>query len=203
MPKTTYGESAGGPRQVGVVTIETDEGIQGHSFLGSSLQSGDELAGQVLQRLKPAVMGRNPLDIGAIWQDLWARHRRVASPAICAVDVALWDIAGKVAGLPIHRLIGTYRDKVPAYASSASMSDPQQYVDEALSFRDRGWTAYKIHPVKNPKKDVEICAAVKNAIGDSMVLMLDSMWVYGYEDALRVGLAIQEMGYYWYEDPLA
>jgi L-alanine-DL-glutamate epimerase-like enolase superfamily enzyme len=203
VPKTTYSDEAGGARQVGVVTIQTDEGVEGHAFLGSAFQGADEFAGQVLTRLKPLVLGRNPLDIGAIWLDLWSRNRRVAPTAICAVDVALWDIAGKVAGLPIHRLIGTCREKVPAYASSFSMEDPQAYVDEALSFRERGWTAYKIHPRKNPTKDLEICAAVKRAVGDTMVLMLDSMWAYGYEEALRVGLAIQELGFYWYEDPLA
>ncbi len=204
VPKTTYSDEAGGgTKQVGVVTIRTDEGVEGHSFLGSAFQGADEFAGQVLQRLKPLVMGRNPLDTGAIWLDLWSRNRRVAAPAICAVDVALWDIAGKVAGLPIHRLLGTCRDRAPAYASSASMSSPRDYVDEALSFRERGWQAYKIHPRKDPKQDLEICAAVKQAVGDTMVLMLDSMWAYGYEEALRVGLAIQEMGFYWYEDPLA
>ena len=203
VPKTTYSDQAGGPRQVGVVTVETDEGVAGHSFLGSAFQGADELAGQVLGRLKPVVLGRNPLDIGAIWQDLWSRNRRVAAPAICAVDVALWDIAGRVAGLPIHRLLGTCREKAPAYASSASLGSPQEYVEEALSFRERGWQAYKIHPRKDPAKDLEICTAVKQAVGDSMVLMLDSMWAYGYEQALRVGLAIQEMGFYWYEDPLA
>lgn len=202
VPETTYSDQAGGTRQVGVVTIQTDEGVEGHSFLGSAFQGADEFASPLLQRLKPVVMGRNPLDIGAIWQDLWARNRRVAVHSIAAVDVALWDIAGKVAGLPIHRLIGTCREKVPAYASSHSMSGPQDYVDEALGFRERGWQAYKIHPRKNPKQDLEICAAVKEAVGDSMVLMLDAMWAYGYEQAVRVGLAIQEMGFYWYEDPL-
>ena len=203
VPPTTYTDSVGGSRQVGVVTIQTDEGVEGHSFLGSAFQGADEFAAQVLTRLKPLVVGRNPLDIGAIWLDLWSRNRRVANNSICAIDVALWDLAGKVAGLPIHRLLGTCREKAPAYASSASMSHPQQYVDEALSFRERGWQAYKIHPVKDPKRDLEICAAVKQAVGDTMVLMLDSMWAYGYEDALKVGLAAQEMGFYWYEDPLA
>jgi L-alanine-DL-glutamate epimerase-like enolase superfamily enzyme len=202
-PETTYTTVVGGSKEVGVVTITTDEGVEGHSFLGSASQGADEFAAQVLRRLKPLVIGRNPLDIGAIWADMWRLNRLVAPQAICAVDVALWDIAGIVAGLPIHRLIGTCRDAVPAYASSAVMTSPQDYVEEALSFRSRGWQAYKIHPQRDPKKDVEICRAVKEAVGDSMVLMLDSIWSYGYEEALRVGLAIQEMGFHWYEDPLA
>jgi L-alanine-DL-glutamate epimerase-like enolase superfamily enzyme len=148
-------------------------------------------------------MGRNPLDIGAIWLDLWRANRNVDTRAICSVDVALWDIAGKVANLPIHRLLGTCRESAPAYASSAVMPHTQDYVDEALRFREAGWPAYKIHPHCVPTEDLDICQAVKQAVGDSMVLMLDSMWSYRYEEALRVGLAIQEMGYYWYEDPLA
>ena len=204
VPPTTYRDSfGGGSTDVGVVTIATDEGLVGHSFLGSASAGADQYAAQVLKRLKPLVMGRNPLDIGAIWADLWRANRNVDSRSICAVDVALWDIAGKAANLPIHRLLGTCRDSAPAYASSAVMPRAQDYVDEALRFREAGWTAYKIHPRCVPKLDVEVCAAVHDAVGDSMVLMLDSMWSYSYEDAVRVGLAIQDLGFYWYEDPLA
>lgn len=203
VPRTTYQVPFGGAVQVGVVKITTDEGVEGHAFLGSASTGGDAFAAEVIRWLKPLVVGRNPLDIGAIWADLWSRNRQVSMRSIGAVDVALWDVAGKVANLPIHRLIGTCRERVPAYASSASMSRPEDYVEEALSFRECGWTAYKIHPQRNPKRDVAICKAVKEAVGDSLVLMLDSMWSYGYEDAVRVGLAVQEMGFFWYEDPLA
>ena len=204
VPPVNYtGTAAGGTKEVGVVTIATDEGVEGHSFLGTSNQGADEFLHEVIGRLKPVVMGRNPLDIGAIWQDLWFRNRVASTRSICSVDVALWDIAGKVANLPLHRLIGTCRDKAPAYASSAVMEHPEQYAEEALSFREKGWTTYKIHPPRRWKEDIVVCEAVKKAVGDTMVLMLDSTWSYSYEEALRVGLAIQEMGYYWYEDPLA
>jgi L-alanine-DL-glutamate epimerase-like enolase superfamily enzyme len=203
IPPVNYtGYTAGGKKEVGVVTISTDEGVEGHSFLGTSNQGADEYVHEVINRLKPVVMGRNPLDIGAIWQDLWFRNRVASTRSICSVDVALWDIAGKVANLPLHRLLGTCREKAPAYASSAVMEHPEQYAEEALSFRERGWTTYKIHPPRRWKEDIAVCEAVKKAVGDTMVLMLDSTWAYGYEEALRVGLAIQEMDYYWYEDPL-
>jgi L-alanine-DL-glutamate epimerase-like enolase superfamily enzyme len=193
----------GGATNVGVVSIQTDEGLVGHSFLGSASAGADQFAPEILQRLKPLVMGRNPLDIGVIWADLWRTTRQVDPKSVCAIDVALWDIAGQAANLPIHRLLGTCRDRVPAYASSAVLAGPRDYVAEALRFRDAGWTAYKIHPRCVPRQDIEVCRAVKDAVGDGMVLMLDSMWSYSYEDAVRVGRAIQEMGYYWYEDPLA
>jgi L-alanine-DL-glutamate epimerase-like enolase superfamily enzyme len=198
VPPVNYtGTTAGGVKEVGVVTIATDEGVEGHSFLGTSNRGADEFLHEVIGRLKPLLIGRNPLDIGAIWNDLWARNRVASTYSICAVDVALWDIAGKVANLPLHRLFGTYRDKAPAYASSAVLDSPEAYAEEALRFREQGWTAYKIHPPRFWKRDIEVCEAVKKAVGDTMVLMLDSTWCYGYEEALRVGLAIQEMGYYW------
>ena len=174
----------GGERQLGVVTIHTDEGVEGHSFLGSARQGADVFAGPLMDMLKPVVVGRNPLDIGA-------------------VDVALWDIAGKVAGLPIHQLLGSCKEHVPAYASSAWLPSPEAYAEEALHFRSLGWTAYKMHPHGVPKEDVAICRAVREAVGEDMVLMLDSMWAYNYEEALRVGRAIEELDYFWYEDPLA
>ena len=88
VPITYYTDQFGGSKQIGVVTIKTDEGVEGHSFLGNANQGADEFAKQVLERLKPVVIGRNPLDIGAIWQDLWKRSRRVATHSICAIDVA-------------------------------------------------------------------------------------------------------------------
>ena len=193
----------GGEKSMGLLTIQTDEGVEGRSFLGSARQGADAFAGPLMELLKPLVVGRNPLDIGAIWAEMWPLNRWVSPRAIGAVDVALWDVAGKVAGLPIHRLLGTCRNRVPAYSSSSWLDSPEDYAEEALHYRSRGWTAYKIHPHGSPKEDVEICRAVREATGDSIVLMLDPMWSYSYEEALRVGRAAEEMGFFWYEDPLA
>src|SRR5207302_5102991 len=77
------------------------------------------------QFLKPVVMGQNPLDRERLYQGLWQRNRATTYRAIGAVDIALWDIAGKVAGQPIHRLLGSYRDSVPAYASSAVLASKE------------------------------------------------------------------------------
>src|SRR5439155_329673 len=123
--------------------------------------------------------------------------------AIGAVDIALWDIAGKVAGQPIHRLLGSYRDTVPAYASSAVLASKEAYAEEATRFKAEGWTAYKIHPPTDPKVDIEVCEAVRRSVGDRFTVMLDSTWAYVYPDALRVGQAVERLGFHWYEDPLA
>ncbi len=194
--------SFGGHKLLGIVTVHTDEGVEGHAFLGSSRQGADAYAGPLMEFIKPFLVGRNPLDSGAIWERLWKMNRSVSTNAIGAVDVALWDIAGKVAGLPIHRLLGTCRDRVPAYASSGWLPTPEAYGEEARHFQSLGWPAYKIHPHGVPRDDIRICQAVRQAVGDEMVLMLDAMWAYGYENAMRVGRAIEALDYFWYEDPL-
>ena len=200
--KTGVGTAFGGDKLLGILTIGTDEGVEGHSFLGSSRQGADDFAGPLMSFLKPLIMGRNPLDIGDIWRLMWKQNRSVTTNAIGAIDVALWDIAGKVAGLPIHRLLGTCREQIPAYSSTAYHATVEEYQEEALQFKAMGWKAHKIHPHGDPAMDIKIAQGVREAVGNDIKLMLDSMWAYCYEDALRVGRAIEELDYYWYEDPL-
>jgi L-alanine-DL-glutamate epimerase-like enolase superfamily enzyme len=206
IPSTTYGRHTGrfaGKSQLGLLTLRTDEGVEGHAFLGSAMR-GAHLDGEsLIQQLKPLVMGQDPLERERLYQALWQRNRSTTYRAIGAMDIALWDIAGKVAGLPIHRLLGSYRDRAPAYASSAVLASAQAYAEEATRFRAEGWTAYKIHPPTDPAVDIEICRAVRRAVGDHFTVMLDSTWAYQYPEALRVGQVVQDLGYYWYEDPLA
>ena len=189
-------------RQLGVVTVETDAGIQGNAFLGNSRKGADHFALDLIKFIKPLIMGRNPQDIGQLWWEMWKRNRSVSTRIIGAIDVCLWDINGKIAKQPIHRLLGTCKDSVPAYSSTAYHDTKEEYAEEALHFKNLGWLAHKIHPHGDPKTDIAICRAVREAVGDGMTLMLDSMWAYHYEDALRVGRAIEDLNYYWYEDPL-
>ena len=200
--QTGVGTTFGDTRQLGIVTVETDEGVSGNAFLGSSRMGANHFAPGLIEFIKPIVMGRNPQDIGAIWWDMWKMNRSVSTYVIGAIDICLWDINGKIAGQPIHRLLGTCKDSVPVYSSTAYWETKEEYAEEAIRFKEMGWTAHKIHPHGNPMYDIEICQAVREAVGDDMKLMLDSMWAYQYEDAMRVGRAIEELNYYWYEDPL-
>ena len=206
IPPTTYGRHTGrfsGSSQLGLLAIKTDDGVEGHAFLGSAMR-GAHLDGEsLIQMLKPVVMGQDPLDRERLYQALWSRSRQTTLRAIGAVDVALWDIAGKVANMPIHRLLGSYRSSASAYASSAVLPSKDAYAEEALRFKAEGWTAYKIHPPTDPDVDMEVCRAVRRAVGDDFRVMLDSTWAYQYPEALRVGKVVQDLGYYWYEDPLA
>ncbi|HWI74333.1 MAG TPA: enolase C-terminal domain-like protein [Baekduia sp.] len=197
-----------GRMTTGVLTIETDEGLGGHTFVAGP---GGDCGQQIIGVLKPMLVGRDPLAIGAIWADMWARRRLLSPMAMGAVDVALWDIAGKVAGLPVHRLLGSCKDKVPAYFSSFFHATPEAFAEEAAHWREQGLKGYKLHPPTQRRRggeavpvaeDIDACVAVRDAVGNDMALMLDSAWAYTYDEALTVGRAIEELGYAWYEDPL-
>jgi L-alanine-DL-glutamate epimerase-like enolase superfamily enzyme len=205
IPAATYHQGAlAVPRSnLGLLRIGTDGGVEGHAFLGSAANPASMDGPALIRSLKPLLIGRDPLAREQIHQSMRLVSRVAGFRTIGAVDTALWDIAGKLAGLPIHALMGTCRTAILAYASSQVLPDIGAYVDQAQTIKAEGWRAYKIHPPRDPEKDIAVCAAVRKAVGDEFRLMLDSTWSYGYTDALRVGRAIEEMGYCWYEDPLA
>ena len=197
-----YASSDGGTTQMALVKICTDQGVEGHSFFGSSLSSAERGAPSFIEVLKPMLTGEDPLDREALFQRMSQRVTGSQIATVGAVDVALWDLAGRAAGLPVHQLLGSHRRSVPAYASSAVLDGPQNYAEEAVRYKQTGWQAYKIHPHGEPEIDIKICEAVRKAVGDDYRIMLDSTWGYDYPGALRVGQCVQSLGYYWYEDPL-
>ncbi len=206
IPATQYGRHSGrfsGTSDLGLVTIRTDAGLEGHAFLGSSSRPASGDAALIIKALKPMLVGEDPLDRERHFQRMWSRTRMNNQLRVLgAVDVALWDLAGKIANLPVHKLMGSFRDSVPAYASSAVLGSPEAYAEEAQAFKARGWGAYKIHPPTEWQTDIRVCEAARHAVGDSYRLMLDSTWSYSYVEALRVGQAVERLGFYWYEDPL-
>ena len=204
IPATQYGfhSKFAGSSALGLLRLVTDQGLEGHAFLGSAANAATTDGQGLISHLKPMVMGRDPMHREAIVADLWKRQRVAGVRAIGAVDVALWDLVGKAMGQPIHRLLGTFRESVPAYASSAVLPSAAAYAEQAVEFKEYGWAAYKIHPPTRWRDDIKVCEAVRKAVGD-YTIMLDSTWSYDFPAALRVGRAVEEMGYYWYEDPLA
>ncbi|MEQ9123441.1 MAG: mandelate racemase, partial [Alphaproteobacteria bacterium] len=139
IPPTQYGihtGTFGGASQLGLLTVQTRDGVKGHAFLGSANRGGQMDGESLIHYLKPILMGQNPLDRERLYKQMYRKTRTTTLRAIGACDIALWDIAGQIAGLPIARLIGQFRDKIPAYASSALMRDPAEYAEESVRFRD-------------------------------------------------------------------
>jgi L-alanine-DL-glutamate epimerase-like enolase superfamily enzyme len=205
VPHTTYGHHSARPTgksDLGLLRLITDEGIEGHAFLGTSSNPASLDGPQLIHFLKPIVMGQNPLDRERLNRLLWSRQRATTIRSIGAVDIALWDIAGKAANLPIHRLIGTSRESIAAYASSEIHGAIEAYAEQAQHYKSTGWAAYKIHPPQRWEEDIKVCEAVRKAVGDDYRIMLDSTWSYRFEEALRVGRVAERLGFYWYEDPL-
>lgn len=148
------------------------------------------------------LIGRDPHDVEAISYRLTDRMR-VPTPAASAVDIALWDLLGKHHGEPIYRLLGAARDSIRAYASTTMYPTDQDWVDLALECRRQGFNAYKIHPYGIPEKDIPLARAVREAVGDSMDLMLDPVNAYDRRGAFKVAEALEELDFYWFEAPIA
>ena len=196
-----------------VTRISTDEGVEG------SMVGGDKTA--IERIVKPMIVGEDPLARERLWN--WMDQtvtsgRRLSEADMGVVDCALWDLAGRMVGLPVNKLLGGARERVKAYASTyPNMGDPEVYARHALTCKEQGYKAYKIHayiywdPQKQepapqlpgfPKEDVEVCKAVRAAVGDDMVLMLDPFGVYTLEQALWVGRELEKLGFYWLEHPM-
>ena len=206
VPPTGYAShlsNTSGRMELGLVTITSDEGIEGHSFLGSGMRAAGLEAKALIEGLKPLLLGQDPLERERLHLLMRRWSRTFHFKPMAALDVALWDLAGKVAGLPIHRLLGTYRTAIPAYASSQKLDTAAHYAGQALQFKDLGYAGYKIHPHGVPRADIAICEAVRRAVGDGYPLMLDASFSYRFDEAVRVGRAIEALDFQWYEDPLS
>lgn len=185
-----------------VFEIQTDEGITGHatSWLPAS---PTEIAEQAVHFFRDLLIGSDAFDRERLWQEMMALARYMIMPkAASLIDIALWDIAGKAAGLPIYKLLGAYRHSAPAYATTETQPSVQGYVDLALDCRARGLRGVKIHAAAVPEVDIEVCRAVREAVGPDYTLMLDATSAYDWQGALAVGRELERLGFHWYEDPI-
>ena len=204
-----------------LTTIVTDEGAVGYYFGGQGHGDQDGLQQEgrdyIVQRITPLLVGQDPFDREKVWHWLWGA--KTPEHLIGVIDLALWDLAGQVAGRPVYKLLGGCRDKVKAYASTyPNLGTPEEYAAHALACQRQGYTAYKIHPYYywNPATqqsvpsrpshlgwDIEASRAVRTAVGDDMVLMYDPWGTYHtFEDALTVGRELERLNFYWFEHPM-
>lgn len=186
------------------ITMRTAGGIEGHSlgFAGRGVKAAGHVAAATM---KPFFLGKDALARERHWQDFrtydrWWHHAPIY--AYGPFDICLWDIAGKAAGLPLYRLLGEYRDKVPVYASSFVLDSPEAYAEQALRVKARGWHAYKLHPPGKVEFDLKAYRLCREAVGPDFKLMADPVAAYTQEQALRIGRELEKLDYYWFEEPL-
>jgi L-alanine-DL-glutamate epimerase-like enolase superfamily enzyme len=198
------------------VQVHTDEGIRG---IGEcSPMNGRVLAHFVETALKPLVLDQNPLEIEKVWNRmLFATYKLgvqgVQPEAIAGIDLALWDILGKVTGLPVCVLLGgRYRDRVRMYASiggGAGMS-PAEMARKVEAALEKGFRAIKIRmdygaarQDVDPEKDWRMFQECKKLTGDAIPLSFDANNGYSVSTAIQQGRRFESLGIWHYEEPVA
>ena len=205
-----------------MLEIVTDEGVRGR-YVEDDVMVVDQLAADpriVDDIVAPAILGEDPYARERIWQRLARLQRlhltRFHDRILAVVDVALWDLLGHLAQQPIAKMVGVFRDEVPAYASTmmgevrGPLSSPAGFADFAAQCQDRGFAAFKLHtwaPLLTGevdwRRDAAACSAVRERVGDGMNLMLDPWHFYDRHEALALGRAIEELDFFWYEEPMS
>lgn len=202
-------------RSAHLVEVTTSEGITGWGECFGPGNVAFANKGIVEKVIQPMIVGDDPLDRDAIWHkvyNLTRDHGQKGMPlqALSGVDIALWDIAGKIAGLPIHKLIGgAHRTEVGVYGYGMMLrredtnSLAARFEDEAAAIRDMGFEATKMKVGFGPKDDVKLAQAVRRGVGPDFPFMVDANHCYTTPDAFYVGHALEELDAYWFEEPVA
>jgi len=216
LPETLgYSQQYYTKRTAHLVEVETDEGITGwgECFGAGNIALANK--GIVEQVIQPMVLGMDPLDRDVIWHkvyNLMRDHGQKGMPlqSLSGVDIALWDIAGKVAGLPLYQLIGgAHRDRIDVYGYGMMLRPESadslvaRFTDEAAAIKDMGFKATKMKVGLSPKDDVRLIEAVRRGVGDDYRFMIDANHAYTTHDAFYVGRAMEEFDPYWFEEPVA
>lgn len=189
------GNHVTGKVQQKFLNVITDDGVEGICTTTMSVES--------FQVLKQQVIGEDPFKREYLYQKLQKGTRWVYQPYgwFGDFDNCLWDIAGKVAGLPVHALIGKVRDRFPAYLTGGDMP-LQGYLDQIeLGRKKWGITAYKFHSYKGGKADIPILKAVRKEVGPDYVLINDPVCSYSFHEAVEVGHLMEELDFLWLEEP--
>lgn len=191
-----------------VVTIRTDEGITGYGFSGPVLNKDPFL---MVGELSDRLLGEDPLDHERLWKKLYVPklvgRRGMSTRAISGLDIALWDIKAKAAGMPLYKLLGAARDRVPAYIAGGYYG-PGKGIPE-LQKEMEGYVAQGVAGVKMKvgalpvEEDAARVKAVREAIGPDKILMLDANCAYRYHEAIRFARRVEEYDIYCLEEPVA
>jgi L-alanine-DL-glutamate epimerase-like enolase superfamily enzyme len=167
---------------------------------------GRAIAALIRDIYAPRLLGENPLFTEALWQRLKRKNRdlrNVTDAVLGMLDVALWDLRGQAAGLPIAALLGQSRSRVPSYATASRfLATPEQVYAEAQAVKAQGYRGYKLQLWDGPARDIPRLQAARQAVGPGFPLMHDAVAGYDFVQALQVGRALDELDYAWFEEPI-
>jgi len=202
-------------RSATLVEVSTDAGITGWGeAFAQGLEPPQVAAAAIEHALRPLVVGADPLEVEVLWHRMYHQTRDYGRKgavvaAISAIDIALWDIAGKHYGQPVHRLLGgAFRRSVQPYATGfyriRGQGEAARLAEEALAHFEAGFRLMKVKLGYGVDDDIAVIRAVARAVeGRGVTLMVDTNHAYGRAEALRLGHVLDEMDMRWYEEPVA
>lgn len=199
--KHTYTHSG-----LGLVKIETDEGIT-----GIGLGATGVIGRATVEHLTPVLIGQDPINVERIWHELWipklTGRRGLTTRAISAIDIGLWDIRAKVAGLPLYKLLGGYRDSVPTYVAGGYYEEGKGLKELAAEMTENVEMGAKGVKIKvgavSIREDVERVRVCREAIGPDVKLLLDANCAYRHYEAIQFAKRVEEYDPFWFEEPVA
>jgi D-galactarolactone cycloisomerase len=194
-------------RSTTLVKISTDAGISG---FGSCSGNGELIEFIVARILKPLLIGMDPTSIDEIWDKAYVRGghkefgtRGIGIVAMSGVDIALWDILGKIRGVPLYQLLGgKCRDAVPVYATALYPEEPSKVAERARKFADQGFHGVKIKVGFDLEQDIRIVRAVRQELGKDFIIMTDANQGYTIGIAGEASAAFAQSNVFWLEEPL-
>ncbi len=193
-----------------VVFLETDAGLEGLGYAWNLLGGGRATRSVLADDMAPLLIGEDPLDHERLWRRLYRRLQSVGRHGLviqaqAAVDLALWDLKGKAAGLPVHKLLGGMRPAAPVYGSDGGWlyMSVAEMVAQFETYLEAGMMGVKMkvgHP--DPQTDIARVKGVRAALGDRVWLAVDANQQWDFAQALTAGRAFEQLGVAWLEEPL-
>jgi L-alanine-DL-glutamate epimerase-like enolase superfamily enzyme len=191
-----------------LVRIETDSGLEGWGECQAPIIP--ETARQIIDHLLgPMILGADPDAVNLIWNRMYrsmAGRGQITGfmlDAMAGIDIALWDIKGKAAGLPVCRLLGgPCRDTLPLYISGLRGTTPEARARMALDYYAKGYAAIKLYIGRGIEKDLQAIRELREAVGPSKRLLADAQWSYSETQAESVGHGLEDLGVEWFETPV-
>lgn len=191
--------------EISFVEIHTDGGITGYG-IGRPRPAERAFREQFGRKL----IGRDPLMTEAIWKELWSPklygRRGMETRALSSIDMALWDIKGKVAGLPLYKLVGGFRTDIPVYTAGgyyAPGKGLKELAEEMVGFVEMGARAVKMKVGAVPiAEDVARVRAVRAAVGPDIKVMIDANCAYRAYDAISLARRVEDQDIFWFEEPV-
>jgi L-alanine-DL-glutamate epimerase-like enolase superfamily enzyme len=192
-----------------LVRIADADGAEGLGQFDSDSYGAFDLAPlETLRTLAPRLIGRDPLDRVATWDELRDHGTAPDMPGVrSALDIAQWDLVARRAAVPLHELIaprpaGSAPERLPAYASLPTLEGPAAYADDVERYLAEGYTAFKIHAWGDAERDLDAIRAARDVAGDDVALIYDAEGCFDRVTAERMMPALGDLGVRWFEAPL-